>query len=255
MKKGQPHKHCSEIESLFLDANSITITDYETSFKDITFDLLLEQQQKIYQKLFVEALIYGNVNKNQAENTYLPILDKYVLNDIKEPYITKELYNDNKGCLKLENGVYYLCSFKCPNEEDGNSCISCISRNYLYKSDDTDGANFAVLKLFGHLCRSPCFDELRTKQQLGYIVWSYPSSFKGLYSFKVVIQSNNSSPRKLNCKIETFLKEFRDFIEEIDDETFMTNKKSVINNLLEKTKTINGEKLYHLGNNLTEKRI
>ena len=90
----------------------------------------------------------------------MAILDKYVLNDINEPYITKELYNDNKGCLKLRNGDNYLCSFKCPNEEDKNSCIAC---NYLYKLDDKDAVNFAPLKLCAHLCNAPCFVSLSTK--------------------------------------------------------------------------------------------
>ena len=88
------------------------------------------------------------------KNLHLPILDKYALNDIKESYITKELYNDNKGCLKWENGDNYLCSFKCPNEEDKNLCIAC---NYLYKLDDNDAANIPPLRLYAHLCNAPCF--------------------------------------------------------------------------------------------------
>ena len=49
-----------------------------------------------------------------------------------------------------------------------------------------------------------------------------------------MVQSNNSNLRKLNCKIEEFLEDSRDFINNMDDNTFNTNKQSMINNLFGK---------------------
>ena len=37
---------------------------------------------------------------------------------------------------------------------------------------------------------APCFDALRTKQQLGYIVWSFVDRVRGWLSFRVMVQSN-----------------------------------------------------------------
>ena len=85
-------------------------------------------------------------------------------------------------------------------------------------------SDFAPLRLFAHLINAPCFDQLRTKEQLGYIVWSFGDMTKGFRTFRIMIQSNNANPNKLNCRIESFLNSFGDFIEKMDDETFNVNK-------------------------------
>merc|ERR1712154_727691 len=73
----------------------------------------------------------------------------------------------------------------------------------------------------------------------GYIVWSFPQITRGYMAFRIMIQSNCANPNKLNCRTEQFLnKSFNEFLGNLDDETFELNKKSVINNLLEKPKSI-----------------
>lgn len=58
-------------------------------------------------------------------------------------------------------------------------------------------------------------------------------------AFRVMIQSNVANPLKLNCRTEAFLnKSFYEFLDNLDDETFELNKKSVVNNLLEKPKSL-----------------
>ena len=233
MKKSQPYQHCDMIDTLFLCPKSVSLKDLENAYKEISYEKVLKQYERIFNKLYIESLISGNIDDKITIQPYYEIIDKYLIKSIKNKYTLKELENDRNGCLKLEPNNNYCVSFNCPNDKDKNSCIS---NTYLYKVDNCK--DFAVLKLFTHLINAPCFDQLRTKEQLGYIVWSFNDMTKGFMSFRIIIQSNNSNPNKLNCRIETFLKSFKSFIDNMDENTFEINKKSVINNLLEKPKTI-----------------
>ena len=237
MKKSQPYSHCDMIDSLFLTPKSVSLYDLEQAYKQISYENTCNHYAKIFDSLYVESLIYGNIDDKDAMQEYYEIIDKYLVStDEAKVYSLKEQQesDNNLSILKLPPNKNYCVSFKCPNEEDKNSCISAT---YLYKMDSVK--DFAALKLFSHLINAPCFDQLRTKEQLGYIVWSFPQISKGFMSFRIMIQSNVANPNKLNCRTEEFLnKSFGEFLKNLDDETFELNKKSVINNLLEKPKTI-----------------
>ena len=95
------------------------------------------------------------------------------------------------------------------------------------------------MKMLLHLISVPCFDTLRTKEQLGYIVWSGSDKISGMWYVRFIVQSDNSNPVKLDQRIEAFLGEFGDkILPAITKESFEQNKISVINNILEKPKTI-----------------
>jgi hypothetical protein len=68
--------------------------------------------------------------------------------------------------------------------------------------------NNALLELFCHLVDEPCFDQLRTKEQLGYLVGSGVRRSRGVQGFRVIVQS----ARKLdhvNQRIELFIDSIR----------------------------------------------
>ena len=148
----------------------------------------------------------------------------------------EEIIDRRQGALKLpcNNSVSHVLRYKVPNEEEKNSAILT---DYQYKTDTAE--DFASLKMFLHLLSVPCFDTLRTKEQLGYIVWSGTDKVRGMWYTRIIIQSAVADPIKLDERIELFLKDFgENTLPKIDKETFEMNKISVINNLLEKPKSI-----------------
>jgi insulysin len=68
--------------------------------------------------------------------------------------------------------------------------------------------NNALLELFGHLVDEPCFDQLRTKEQLGYIVNSGVRRSRGVQGFRVIVQSSRELDH-VNRRIELFLDSVR----------------------------------------------
>ena len=69
----------------------------------------------------------------------------------------------------------------------------------------------AILDLFAQITREPCFDTLRTKEQLGYIVWSSARKSTSDRGYFVLVQSNRK-PDFLDHRIEEFLKSVKDMV-------------------------------------------
>ena len=66
----------------------------------------------------------------------------------------------------------------------------------------------ALMELFCHLVDEPCFDQLRTKEQLGYVVGSGAVRSRGAQGFRVIIQSARGLDY-VNQRIELFLESIR----------------------------------------------
>lgn len=72
--------------------------------------------------------------------------------------------------------------------------------------------NNALLELFCHLVEEPCFDQLRTKEQLGYIVSAGGRRSRGVQGFRVIVQSSRDL-EYVNQRIELYIDTMRVSIE------------------------------------------
>ena len=68
--------------------------------------------------------------------------------------------------------------------------------------------NNALLDLFCHLVDEPCFDQLRTKEQLGYVVNAGVRRSRGVQGFRVIVQSARGLDH-VDQRIELFLDSVR----------------------------------------------
>lgn len=118
-----------------------------------------------------------------------------------------------------------------PNKEDVNSGLTY----YCQIGDDTDPVLRATIILFSQIAREPCFNQLRTKEQLGYIVHSSAWPFTGSVGWHVIVQSERD-PVYLESRVEAFLVQLRTLLEEMTDEAFEKERKSAIDKQLEQLK-------------------
>ena len=65
----------------------------------------------------------------------------------------------------------------------------------------------AYLTLLGNMIHEPAFDQLRTKEQLGYIVWGGVRCFIGSLGIRIIVQSERDTVY-LENRIENFLKDY-----------------------------------------------
>ncbi|MEM1143198.1 MAG: insulinase family protein [Pseudomonadota bacterium] len=87
----------------------------------------------------------------------------------------------------------------------------------------------AQVSLTAQIVQSGFFQQLRTEQQLGYIVSSFPWSRYDLPGLAFVVQSPNHSASHVANAMDTFLV---DTLEQISEEQFLRNKRALIKDLL-----------------------
>ena len=96
----------------------------------------------------------------------------------------------------------YLYSAKCFNEKEKNFCASVYLQIGDFLSDHKFCAN---LMLFEQIVKSDFFAQIRTKQQLGYIVFSRMQVNSSVLGFRFIVQSSVATPDYLDQQIEKWI--------------------------------------------------
>lgn len=193
--------------------------------------------QNIWQLgIFAEVLIHGNFDFAQSKQ----------IRDI----INESMENVKPWMEKYNEEQFHLQSYVLqPNEtiryevplKDTANINSCIEY-YIQINTNTDNLKLRVLTdLFATIIREPCFDQLRTKEQLGYVVFSGTVLGRTTLGFRVLIQSERTCDY-LQYRIEEFLVQFGNYINnELSTEDFIKFKHALKNIKLTKLKHLNEE--------------
>lgn len=132
--------------------------------------------------------------------------------------------------LAASQHVYNL---PLPNKANPNSGVEY----YCQVGSSTSDSLRPLASLFSQISREPCFDTLRTKEQLGYLVSSGGRSHAGTIGFHILVQSQNDS-KFIENRIEAFLESLEKTIEEMSEDEFEKQKQSLIDNKLQKVKNL-----------------
>lgn len=130
----------------------------------------------------------------------------------------------------------YVWQIPVPNESEVNGSVIYE----IHVGDPSDITLRNHLSLFSQIAAEPCFDILRTKQQLGYIVSGHASQTTGTMGYTVLVQSERD-PVYVETRIEAFLDGLKEIIEEMSEEEFEKHKQSLISKKEEKPKNLGEE--------------
>jgi secreted Zn-dependent insulinase-like peptidase len=104
---------------------------------------------------------------------------------------------------------------------DGIEGVNSTYRASYLLPDDAP-ATRAAATVIGNFMGTPYFDELRTNQQLGYIVGSAAGSSRDQWLLLYVIQSSEYAADEQRARSETFLATLPDQLAAVDDATWAT---------------------------------
>lgn len=94
--------------------------------------------------------------------------------------------------------------------------------------------------LLAQIMNEPCFDQLRTKEQLGYMVFSGLRKQTCMIGLRIIIQSEKS-PIYLESRIELFIVKLGSILEEMSIEEFNKHVTALSLQLIEKNKNLQEE--------------
>jgi secreted Zn-dependent insulinase-like peptidase len=146
---------------------------------------------------------------------------------------------DMQEIVQLDQG--YVYAEPHTNPDDLNHALELY-----YQWPERGIKHDVIAALFGEMISEPCFDTLRTKEQLGYIVacrsrplaGSYPPAVNGL---AILIQSSFKAPHHLDNLARHFVRGFISNMTVIDTPKFEAHKAALLAQIKEKDKTVHEE--------------
>ncbi|CAF4101838.1 unnamed protein product [Adineta steineri] len=192
-------------------------------------------------RFFTDSLMYGNLTKDHALEYMSLIEQKFQEKRFYQPLFPSMWFNQRE--LTLPEGCNY--AYTMLNDAHKLHAIEIYLQCFQQTLE-----NNALLELFCHFVQEPCFDQLRTKEQLGYVVSSGTRRSRGgVQGFEVIVQS----ARKLdhvNQRIELFIDSIRDYIMNMSDDLFKKQREGYMVKKVEIPKSMHSQ-VYKFWNEIT----
>ncbi|ETP29654.1 hypothetical protein F442_21238 [Phytophthora nicotianae P10297] len=231
----EPYQHAVHVCSQLLEVSKWSVDDKIRAIEHLSLSDLASHSQFIFQQVFVEGFLYGNLQQNAAPPLMQQVLNYFNFGKSGGTFPLFASQVTKPRVVQLADSSEYRFQRREWNEANLNSAI-CT----LYQLDcETEGTTMALrarLELFAHIFKEPCFNQLRTQEQLGYLVFSGILRTEGVDYFRILIQSDVASPQLLDQRIELFVARFRSIIAEMPLETWQKQVNAVVKALLEKPK-------------------
>ncbi|KAM5351566.1 hypothetical protein ACJ41O_004289 [Fusarium nematophilum] len=210
------------------------VEELAAELSNITVEGVRLFQKQMLGQLFIEVYVHGNMYKEDA----LKVTD--MVESILKPRILPRPQWPILRSLILPPGSNYVFKKTLKDPANVNHCVE----TWFYAGSRDDRGVRTKTLLLDQMLHEPAFDQLRTKEQLGYIVFSGPRAFSTTYGFRFLIQSE-MTPEFLDARIEAFLKRYGATLEKMSESEFEGHKRSLIIRRLEKLRNLDQESSRH----------
>ncbi len=192
--------------------------------KSVTFDDVKEHAKSLYDKVFITGVAYGNWSEAKVRDS----LDLLLAEIKSRPLPEEERYQERMEVL--DSGERILFSREIPNN---NNALT-----YTLQVGEMDLPTHAKASLVRSIVESDFYTQMRTNQQLGYIVASFNHRSRDRLFFSFLIQSAGHGPLELKARVESWMKQSHHLFDALTDEEFEKHRKGLIVSLEEEGDSI-----------------
>ncbi|XP_020086086.1 nardilysin-like isoform X2 [Ananas comosus] len=197
-------------------------------------------------QLHFEGLCHGNLSEEEAIN----VADAFTKIFSVQTLPVELRHQEHVLCLP--SGARLLRSVNVKNTLEVNSVVELYFQ--IEQDIGTEATRLrAITDLFGSIIEEPCFDQLRTKEQLGYVVECGPRMTYRVLGFCFRVQSSKYGPFYLQERIENFVNSIQGLLDGLDDESYENHRSGLIAEKLEKDPSLSYETGHHWSQ-IVEKR-
>ncbi|KAJ5318143.1 hypothetical protein PENANT_c043G01376 [Penicillium antarcticum] len=226
----QPYYQVGDYTRYLLSERGWVNEHYLEELEHVECEDVVKFFPQLLEQTHIEVLAHGNLYKEDA----LRMTDSIEKILEGRPLPPSQWYLRRN--MTLPPGANYVYPRALKDPANVNHCIEYFLYIGLFSNDLLR----SKLQLFAQLTDEPAFDQLRSKEQLGYVVWSGARYNATTFGYRVIIQSERSAPY-LESRIESFLREFGPILDKMPEDEFEGHKRSVINKRLEKLKNLASE--------------
>ena len=191
-------------------------------------------QKQLLAQLHAEVYVHGNLYRADALK-----ISSMLESILKARVLPPSQWSIIRSLL-LPPGSNFVYNHTLKDSENVNHCID----TWFHVGDRGNRLVRAKALLFDQIVHEPGFDQLRTKEQLGYVVFTGVRSFATTTGIRILIQSERT-PDYLDSRVEAFLTTVGKILADMTDKEFESHKRSLIIRRLEKLKNLNAESSRH----------
>lgn len=201
-----------------LQPNNPPYPELLSALEDLDVGELPKFVEKLLQELHVDMFVYGNWHKEQAIELAATVKDTLRVHN--------QRYQESTRPLTLLTGAGSV-SYELNCDHQDSALL------VYYQSQQTTPEAIALYTFAHHLMSATFFNELRTRQQLGYMVGSGNLPLNRHPGLIFYVQSPMAGPHKLIHAVDDFLNAFFMVLLEMSDEKWQISKQSLIAQITE----------------------
>ncbi|KAI1314496.1 Insulinase (Peptidase M16) [Mortierella claussenii] len=232
-----PHQHAMYYMSYLTQEKLWTQDEKLAELKDLTPQDIQAFYPALLSRLHIEGLIHGNMAAAEALRAG-SIIEEGLS---PKPLVPSELLSQRSHLLPENCKTVYKRDVPDPNN------VNSGVEYYLQIDDATSKKSRARIQIMAQIINEPCFNQLRTKEQLGYLVFSGVRKQTGATGLRFILQSERD-PVHLESRIERFLESrMKTYLQDMTTEEYEKQVNSLIQKKLEKDKNLRQETYRYWG--------
>lgn len=184
--------------------DSITLADVQNFHREFFGDVQME------------CFFGGNMLPTTAKSLLQKLLSKFPFQTTSTSLSAPETRNirpvPSERISRLAPAFHHTVQTVLPNPDDENSVVL----NY-YQHSRASPETRLYNQLLAMILEKPLYQELRTVQQLGYIVWSSSEAPEHVAGFRILVQSSTYGAAELNKRVVSALPLMRKHVQRVTD--------------------------------------
>jgi len=211
---GQAYSRGGYYHGLMLLDRQYTEEEALAALKPLTLDDVRTYAKTLYEKVYITGMAYGNWTDEKVKESVQVVLDEIQ----SQPLPKEERFEQVVEVLDPSENIVFSRKV-----EDNNNSLA-----YGLQIGEKSLDRSATAQLLASIIESDFYTQMRTQQQLGYIVWSFNQTIEDRMFMRFVIQSANHSPFELKRKVDAWLQGTGELLDNLTDEEFERHRASRI---------------------------
>jgi len=227
-EKQVPYHRLGVDLSQLLIEGSISNGQLLEASKNITADEVRALPVKLFADVKAQILVGGNITEEQTRNFVSLLNNELQLTESLVPVILGE------KIAKLpvsEINTIYVESLPHPD--------TAVIRYYQGRNDSVQER--ALFSMLAAMLHQPYYQDLRTKQQLGYVVGASNITLDTTPGLGFLVQSPSASAAEVNAATDKFLPGFQQTLEVMSEDEFSHQRQAQVVKYQEKPKNLSAQ--------------
>ncbi|MZG31271.1 MAG: peptidase M16 [Nitrospinae bacterium] len=213
-KLGQAYTRGGYYNWLMLLQDQYTEEEKLKALTAITLEDVKAYAKTLYDRVYITGMIHGNWSDAEAKQSV----------DILLTALGSESLPESERFGQVVEIMPQAKKFRFSREvEDNNNSLA-----YAIQVGEKSFSSLAQSSIIASIVESDFYTQMRTNQQLGYIVWSFHQRLEERIFFRLVIQSSTHGPFEMSKRVNAWLAGTKKLFADLTDQEFERHKHSLI---------------------------